>query len=90
MKEEQLLKRIRLVLLLFMAGLVISGVTAFPLETEVEFLAGFFSRDSVAGEWLHRVLEGLIETNRKYPFMAYGTDWLAFAHLVIAVVFIGP
>jgi hypothetical protein len=24
------------------------------------------------------------------PFLAYGTDWLAFAHLAIAVVFIGP
>lgn len=23
-------------------------------------------------------------------FLAYGTDWLAFAHLVIAVAFIGP
>ena len=28
--------------------------------------------------------------NRDYPFMAYGTDWLAFAHLVIAVAFLGP
>jgi len=26
----------------------------------------------------------------KYPFMAYGTDWLAFAHIVIAIFFIGP
>jgi hypothetical protein len=25
-----------------------------------------------------------------HPFLAYGTDWLAFAHLVIAVAFIGP
>jgi hypothetical protein len=25
-----------------------------------------------------------------YPFLAYGTDWLAFAHIVIAVFFIGP
>jgi hypothetical protein len=24
------------------------------------------------------------------PFLAYGTDWLAFAHLVLGVVFIGP
>ena len=23
-------------------------------------------------------------------FLAYGTDWLAFAHLAIAVVFLGP
>ena len=27
---------------------------------------------------------------RNYPFLAYGTDWLAFAHLVIAVAFSGP
>ena len=27
---------------------------------------------------------------RQYPFLAYGTDWLAFAHLVIAAAFWGP
>ena len=31
----------------------------------------------------------LRDTNVKYPFLAYGYDWLAFAHLVIAVAFIG-
>jgi hypothetical protein len=40
--------------------------------------------------WIARVRDGIYETNKKYPFMAYGTDWLAFAHLVIAVAFIGP
>ena len=40
--------------------------------------------------WLNRVHEGLAVNNRAYPFLAYGTDWLAFAHLVIAVAFIGP
>jgi hypothetical protein len=25
-----------------------------------------------------------------YPFLAYGTDWLAFAHIVIAIAFWGP
>ncbi len=34
--------------------------------------------------------EGLEHRDRAYPFLAYGTDWLAFAHLVIAVFFIGP
>ena len=29
-------------------------------------------------------------TNDRYPFLAYGTDWLGFAHLVIAAAFIGP
>jgi len=27
---------------------------------------------------------------KEYPFIPYGTDWLAFAHLVIAIAFIGP
>ncbi len=36
------------------------------------------------------VRDGVIATDRAYPFLAYGTDWLAFAHLVIAVLFVGP
>ena len=32
----------------------------------------------------------LSDTGQRYPFLAYGTDWLAFAHLVIAVAFVGP
>ena len=36
------------------------------------------------------VREGLEATYRNYPFIAYGTDWLAFAHLMIALFFILP
>jgi len=36
------------------------------------------------------VNHGLQVTNVRYPFILYGTDWLAFAHLMIAVAFIGP
>src|SRR6185369_17425051 len=31
----------------------------------------------------------LHETDVKYPFMSYGTDWLAFGHFVIAIAFVG-
>jgi hypothetical protein len=40
--------------------------------------------------WIATVREGLRETYARYPFVAYGTDWLAFAHLVLAVLFVGP
>ena len=40
--------------------------------------------------WIERVCNALRATNEHYPFLTYGTDWLAFAHLVIAVAFIGP
>jgi hypothetical protein len=40
--------------------------------------------------WIDRVQDALSRTNAQYPFLAYGTDWLAFAHLLVAVTFIGP
>ena len=37
--------------------------------------------DSLDGlsRWIALVRQGLRETDQKYPFIAYGTDWLAFA-----------
>jgi hypothetical protein len=39
--------------------------------------------------WIATVSNGLININEHYQFVLYGTDWLAFAHLIIAVAFIG-
>jgi hypothetical protein len=87
--------RIRCLLFIFIVGLVISGATAIPLETELKLLAQITGADGNAkhssfAAWLLKVRDALIATNVKYPFIAYGTDWLAFAHFVIAVAFIGP
>lgn len=94
---ERLVRRIRVWLVLFIIGLVLSGITAFPLERETATLNRIFhvsevpaTGESALNAWLRRVHEGIVQTNRAYPFMAYGTDWLAFAHLVIAIAFIGP
>lgn len=96
--EEHLLKRIRVWLTVFIVGLVLSGITAFPLETELRWLvdmlhASLFLPMAKATHllpWVESVYAALHETNTNYPFLAYGTDWLAFGHLVIAVAFIGP
>jgi hypothetical protein len=88
------LRTIRVWLTLFIAGLVLSGVTAFPLEHETAWLLSFVSAHPVlpAGLtlWVERVHGALYDESVRYPFLAYGTDWLAFAHLVLAVAFIGP
>lgn len=79
-------------MILFMAAaIIISGVTAFPVETELAWLLRHPSLvPGFAEEWLKNVYAALQETNRKYPMLAYGFDWLAFAHIVIAMAFIGP
>ncbi|MBV6700759.1 hypothetical protein KV557_27270 [Kitasatospora aureofaciens] len=98
MESAAALRRVRRWLRLFLVGLVLSGLTAFPLETETRWLADFAAGPAApvsdhlpaAMAWLERVRTGIAETNDRYPFLAYGTDWLAFAHLVIAAAFWGP
>ena len=87
---SSLKKQIRFVLLFFMVALALSGVTAIPVETELTTLLNYFSSDGVAYKLFAKVLDGIQHTNEKYPFLLYGYDWLAFAHFVIAVVFLGP
>jgi len=84
------IKKIKAWILFFMITLALSGITAMPAETELQFLCAYFSPEGKIGGWLDKVYRGILETNMRYPFLAYGYDWLAFAHLVIAVLFIGP
>jgi len=87
---EVLQRRIRILLWFFIFGLVISGATAIPLETELRFLTQWTGGESGAAQWFLKIRDALVEINVKYPFIAYGTDWLAFGHFVIAIAFIGP
>ncbi|HYV90325.1 MAG TPA: hypothetical protein VE978_01015 [Chitinophagales bacterium] len=85
--------KIRALIVVFMIATVWSGITAFPIEWELGVMHTFCSRncpDSAVTLWINKVYEGVTETYSLYPFMAYGTDWLAFAHIVIALAFIGP
>jgi hypothetical protein len=94
MKSSQQLRSIRLWLSLFMVGLILSGVTAFPLERETGWLVGVLAAHPTFPHgitlWIDRVHQALYLDSIHAPFLAYGTDWLAFAHLVLAVAFLGP
>lgn len=92
-------RRFRVLMTVVIVGLVLSGVTAFALLTEVELLARVLRvpEEGAAAVpahgphgWIAAVRDGLREMHAAYPWSAYGTDWLAFGHLVIAVFFIGP
>jgi hypothetical protein len=97
MDTRRLLTRIRLVLGFFFVGLFLSGLTALPLRAELEMLDRLAGAGSPVhtvlpslAEWISTVHQALDTTYSTYPFMAYGTDWLAFGHFVIALAFIGP
>jgi len=96
-QERQLLFKIRAITIFYIFALFFWGVTAFPLESEIRIACQVLgiSLDVASGNyegfngWIAVVADGVISTNRDYPFLAYGTDWLAFSHLVIAVAFVG-
>ena len=98
--NQLLLRRIKRVTLLFIVGLVLSGATAIPLESGLEWMVKFTGARQLIepaassnapdwAQWLVKVQSAVNDTVGKYPFMAYGTDWLAFGHFAIAVAFIG-
>ena len=97
MESSLILRKIRYLIAFFMIGLILSGLTAFPLLKELNLLVSFLNPEKLSSlnqsglvYWILKVRDGLSNIYSQYPFMAYGTDWLAFAHLVTAIFFIGP
>lgn len=95
--KPALQRRIRFLLVFFMFALTVSGLTAIPLQWELGWLNQRFGEQSFMPQiwpsmanWISRVNESVQNGYGQYPLLAYGTDWLAFAHVVIAVAFIGP
>src|SRR5689334_1353153 len=80
------LTKIRVAIIVFVTLLVLSGVTAFPLRTEMEFLiAHKNSFPQTLGTWIQTIYDAVKQTP---DLVLYGTDWLAFAHIIIALFFV--
>ena len=83
-------KIIRGWLLFFIVGLLVSGLTAIPVQPELRWLTQFVPSDTSAHMWLNRVQSAYAMVQDKCMFLLYGYDWLAFAHFILAILFIGP
>lgn len=86
-KERQI---IRNWLLFFIIVLFLSGLSAIPIEQELNFIVSHFPFEGSIKGWLQEVLLAVQQTGKDYPYLFYGYDWLAFAHFVLAILFIGP
>ena len=96
MERKALLRRIRVLLGLFVLVLVLSGLTAVPVLREVTFLEKTIGQGTFMeswfrpmADWITLVHTGIAETSDEYPFVFYGNDWLAFGHIVIAISLLG-
>jgi hypothetical protein len=85
----------RIWLILFSTALILSGLTAIFAREGLRLLSPLFTEGSIMqvfwpsmAEWLSLVQLAIEETYDKYPFLAYGYDWLAFGHFIIAIPFL--
>jgi hypothetical protein len=97
MTADTLRKRARYLLEFFVVALIVSGLTAVPLKWEIDILQSTIGEGTfmdrlwpAMARWISFVHQGLAEIDQEYRFMFYGTDWLAFGHVVIAISFLGP
>lgn len=83
-------RRIRVWTILFIAALWLSGLTAVPLEWGTRWLSGLtMDWPGPWHAWADDAAVAIADVGGKYPFLLYGTDWLAFAHIVIGLAFFG-
>jgi hypothetical protein len=88
--------RARRLLQLYALVLIFVGLTTIPLQGELTLLARVLGEDSFLlgvwpafARWISYVAEGVLDAYGTYPFLQYGTDWLAFAHILIGIAFLG-
>ncbi len=96
MNNDKILLRVRVLASIFVIGLILSGVTAFPLVWELGILERLFGQGTFMedifppmAEWISHIHSGIEEMSTEQPFIFYGTDWLAFGHIAIGIFMIG-
>ncbi len=89
--QTRLRRKIKTAIVITILGLLLNGISAVPLISELNILLSKSGAlPPFLNNWWMYVNKGVNETTRYYPFMRYGFDWLAFAHLLIAIAFLGP
>jgi len=83
------LQKIRTNIIIFSSFLFLSGLTAIPLESEIGFILSRIDSDGALYKWMLEIFIALKKINIDYPYLHYGYDWLAFAHLLFAILFLG-
>ncbi len=89
--ESRLRRNIRAAIIITILGLIGSGLSSFPLLTELNIALHFkHMLPSMFKEWFVNVKQAVKYNHDTYPLMLYGYDWLGFSHFFIAMAFIGP
>ena len=87
------LTRARWMLGIVVFGLLVSGITIWPAVPELKFgvrsIWGAGEPTGAVHQFVVQAIAALELVETQYPFLLYAHDWLAFAHIVLAILFAG-
>ncbi|MFM7022020.1 MAG: hypothetical protein ACKOXB_03515 [Flavobacteriales bacterium] len=86
-------KRIDVFLKVIIALLIITGLSYFSLPFLSRKIVSLIEMMGVRGglySFAVKLRQGAVYNAAHYPFMGYGTDLLGFAHLMFALLLVGP
>lgn len=87
------LKRAKWMLGIVAFGLFMAGVTVWPviweLKTAVRIVWGEGAPTNELHRFIVQAIAGIESVRANQPFLLYAHDWLAFAHIMLAVLFAG-
>jgi hypothetical protein len=87
------LKRSKWMLAIVSFGLFVSGATIWPalweLKTLVRIIWGDQEPTWILHKFILQAIAGLESLQKDQSFLMYGFDWLAFAHIMLAILFAG-
>lgn len=89
-REYKLRLAIRRWIWVFIFGLVLSGITSIPNSWLAFFVDNISFFPEYMRGWLQMLYSSVKATDDYFPYLNASTDWLAFAHVIIATAFIGP
>lgn len=93
---EKIKRRIRVLLIVFILGLVFGCHIVLFVTPELTWFNKIIGPGTRMGQsfpkissWINHLYQGITDTYTKYPFVAYCMDWLAFAQLAFIIFFVG-
>lgn len=90
METIRIKKSIRTWTWFFMVTLALSGITASPVEWELEMFEPIVPYlPNIGQQWFFTVKQAIKGISLEYGFAMYAFDWLAFAHIIIAIFMYG-
>lgn len=65
-------KEIRAWIIFFIIVLILSGITAFPVEKELSWVCSWWpEQNSMFYKWLYICYQAMKDTNDRYPYLAF-------------------